>query len=91
MCPRMKNAALKSARRMCERRGTDVSDTKVFKREAEIEEKRMYTDMRNSRDVFGREDIMEEARMGVKTAEKVLICGDEVGEKSYLPARRRPG
>lgn len=56
----------------------------ILKGEFDKGEKGMYVDMESDGDAFGIENFVEEEEMEVGIGEKVLVCGDEVGEKNMF-------
>lgn len=61
-----------------------MSEKKIFKRKIGEREQEMYGDMGNDGDGSGREQIVQVREMGVRTAGKVFVCGDEISEKDMF-------
>lgn len=66
------------------KRGGDMSERDVFKKEADEQGIAMYADMVNDGDGFGKENIVSREAMGVKIGPKKCVCGSEVGEENVL-------
>lgn len=63
------------------------SETKrrVFKREFDGRGDRLYAETKNDGDRFGREEILEGGKMGVRICAKVFVCGDEFRAEVVSP------
>lgn len=60
----------------------DESETEVFKREVDEEEKGVRAAMGNDGDICARQEIVKEKEMEVKTGGNEFLCSNRAGEKS---------